>query len=100
MTRCLGALLGACILAFCFTQTGFAQQSELELMKKEIEALKQSQQLIMKELQEMRKLLQAKQGAPLPATANVWTQVFDLGANPVKGQSGARLTLVEFTDYQ
>ena len=101
MNRRLGALLGACLLTFCLTPAGLAQQSDQEL-KNEIEALKKGQQQILKELQEIRKLLQAKQAAPvpLPATPNVWNQVFDLGANPVKGQSTARLTLVEFTDYQ
>ena len=69
----------------------------------QIEELKKGQEQIRKEIQEVKKLLQARQApaAPAPpAGPNVAGKVFDLGDNPVKGENTARLTLVEFTDYQ
>ncbi len=75
-----------------------AQEPDEEL-KKEIEALKEGQQQIRKELAEIKQLLRA-QRKPSPQGPNVKDKVFDLGENPVKGEQTAKLTLVEFTDYQ
>ncbi|MEE8525505.1 MAG: hypothetical protein V3T72_16330 [Thermoanaerobaculia bacterium] len=70
-------------------------------MKQEIEALKKGQQDIQKQLQEIKKLIQARPAAPPPpAGPNVRGKVFDIGSNPVKGAPTAKFTLVEFTDYQ
>ena len=56
---------------------------------------------IRNELQEIKKLIQARPAAPPPPSGpNVKGKVFDLGANPTKGERTAKLTLVEFTDYQ
>ncbi|MDH3255439.1 MAG: hypothetical protein OEM62_10635 [Acidobacteriota bacterium] len=67
----------------------------------EIEALKKGQEAIQKELADIKKLIQARPAAPArPAGPNVAGKVFDIGANPVKGEQTAKLTLVEFTDYQ
>jgi len=70
-------------------------------MKADIEALKKGQQEILQQLQEMKKLLQG-QAAPAarPAGPNVKDVVFDMGDNPVRGSSTAKLTMIEFTDYQ
>lgn len=76
----------------------FAQQPDEELSK-EIEALKEGQQQIRKELAEIKRLLSTQRQARPPGP-NVKDKVFDLGANPVKGEQTAKLTLVEFTDYQ
>ena len=75
-----------------------AQESKDDL-KKEIEGLKQGQQEILKQLEEIKKMMTARQ-APAPSGPNVKDLVFDLGANPAKGSPTAKLTLVEFTDYQ
>ena len=74
------------------------QDTEQDL-KKEIEALKQGQQIIQKELQEIKALIRAAQPAR-PTTPDVRNVEFDLGGNPVLGKNTALLTLVEFTDYQ
>ena len=66
--------------------------------KKQVEALQQGQQEILKQLEEIKKLIPARPQAP--AGPNVKDVVFTLGANPVLGQEKAGLTLVEFTDYQ
>lgn len=93
-------VLGALLLMLPLAGSAFAQSSDEEL-KQEIEALKKGQQQIQKELQEIKKLIQARPAAPPPpAGPNVKGKVFDIGANPVKGVPAAKLTLVEFTDYQ
>ena len=76
-------------------------QREIHLMR-EVEALKKGQSEIKKELEEIRKLLEQRPAAApsAPAGPNVKDKVFDLGKNPVKGEVSAKLTLVEFTDYQ
>ena len=76
-----------------------AQESKDDL-KKEIEELKQGQQQILKQLDELKKMMAARQAPAAPAGPNVKDIVFNLGANPTKGSSTAKLTLVEFTDYQ
>jgi protein-disulfide isomerase len=69
-------------------------------MKADIEALKKGQQEILQQLQEMKKLLQGQAAAARPAGPNVKDVVFDMGDNPVRGSSTAKLTMIEFTDYQ
>jgi protein-disulfide isomerase len=69
-------------------------------MKKDIEALKQTQQQILQQLQEIKQMLQARPPAAPPGGPNVKDVVFNLGSNPLLGSKQAGLTLVEFTDYQ
>ncbi len=77
-------------------------QETTEEMKKEIEALKQGQADIKKQLDEIKKLLQARPAArpQPPAAPNVKDVEFDLGSNTFKGDPSAPLTLIEMTDYQ
>ena len=90
----------AAILALTLAPVVAAQESDREL-REEIEQLKQGQKNINKQLEDIKKLLQARPAAPAaPAGPNVVDKIFDLGSNPVKGASTAKLTLVEFTDYQ
>ena len=70
-------------------------------LRRQLEALEQVQKQIRQELAELKRLLQQqKKPAAAPSGPNVAGKVFNLRANPVKGESSARLTLVEFTDYQ
>ena len=62
----------------------------------DIEALKEGQKAIQKDLQEIKTLLQRPAGPP-PPPQNV---VLDLEKKPFKGERKAKLTLVEFSDYQ
>lgn len=94
----VASALGLLLLAGLQPPAAFAQQAEQEL-RDEIEALKQGQEQIRKDLQEIKQLLQG-QRRPAPAGPNVKDKVFDIGDNPVKGEHTAKLTLVEFTDYQ
>ena len=76
-------------------------QETTEEMKKEIEALKQGQADIKKQLDEIKKLLLARPAArPQPTVPNVKDVEFDLGSNTFRGDPSAPLTLVETTDYQ
>ena len=77
---------------------GLAQDTEQDL-KQEIEALKQGQQMIRRELQEIKALIRAMQ-PQRPTTPDVRDVEFNLRDNPVLGEKTASLTLVEFTDYQ
>jgi protein-disulfide isomerase len=69
-------------------------------IRQELEALKQGQQEIRRLLQQIQRQLQARQAPSRPAGPSVEGKTFDLGSNAVKGDAGAGLTLVEFSDYQ
>lgn len=83
---------------FAFTTMGFAQSVAPDLQQ-EIEALKKGQQEIRKELQGLKQLLQSRRPAR-PAAPDVRNTVFNIRDNPVKGEQTAKLTLIEFADYQ
>lgn len=87
------------ILMFLFSpQPGFTQSSEeLKTLRKDLEELKRGQSNIQKELQEIKTLLRGRAPAPPPEPQNV---VLDIKDDPFKGQPDAKLTLIEFSDYQ
>lgn len=98
--RVVPTLIGSLALATALAPAAWGQTSEEEL-RQEVEALKKGQQQILEQLEAIQKQLQARPAAPAaPAGPNVRDRVFDLGANPVKGEQTAKLTMVEFTDYQ
>ena len=113
--------LGIAVLSLLLPWPSLAQQEESELqkeleelkrgqeaiqrqieLKQEIEELKKGQADIRNQLQEIIKLLQTRPAAQAaaPAGPNVQNVVFDLADNPTKGEDTAKLTMVEFTDYQ
>jgi protein-disulfide isomerase len=82
----------------CFLSAPLAraqQQLSTDDLKKDIEALKEGQKAIQKDIQEIKALLQ--KGQPAQPPQNV---VLELGKSPFKGERTAKLTLVEFSDYQ
>ena len=90
-------------LALAAPAIAAAQTTGEEDLAAQIERLKKGQQEIRRELQQIRALIQQRQApAPRarPAGPDVAGKAFDIGDNPVKGAATARLTLVEFTDYQ
>jgi protein-disulfide isomerase len=92
-TLSLGLIL-TCILA---TPPASAQQPPTDELKKDIEGLKDGMKAIQKDLEEIKTLLKSRPAGPAPPPQNV---VLDLGKNPFKGERTAKLTLVEFSDYQ
>lgn len=99
-TATAAAFLLAVTLTPMLTPGAWAQDGATDPeLRREIEKLKLGQQQIERELQEIKKLLQARPAAA-PAGPQVKGKVFDIGDNPVQGASTAKLTLVEFTDYQ
>lgn len=110
-------LLAAVGLNLFYSNYGFSQSSkELNDLKREIQALKAGQTAIQKdlgeiknlilqrELQGLKDMLQARQApsaAQAPAAPAPEAQiVLSVDGSAVKGDKNAKVTLVEFTDYQ
>lgn len=74
---------------------------DLKALRQEIETLKQGQSAIQKDLQEIKELLRARP-APQMVRPPAPPQdiALDLAGAPVKGATTAKLTMVEYTDYQ
>jgi len=98
-TKALKIVIGAILLlSLLHAQPGRTQSSEeLNALRKDIEGLKQGQSAIQKELQEIKSLLQSRAATPPPEPQNV---VLNLKDDPFKGEKNAKVTLVEFSDYQ
>jgi protein-disulfide isomerase len=71
---------------------------DLATIRKDINALKEGQAALLRELQQIKSVLSAAaQGGRAAAPSEVALAVGDA---PSKGKKDAKLTLVEFTDYQ
>jgi protein-disulfide isomerase len=86
-------------LTILYTPASLAQQpnKELKALRREVKRLTAGQQAIQKELAEIKKLLQAGQLAGPAAPQNI---VFSVEGLPFKGAQGARVVIVELSDYQ
>lgn len=93
------ALAMLAVLVLAGAPPALAQSSdELQALRKTVDALRESQQRIERELAEIKALLRARQaGAPDDDPKNV---VLSLDGDPFKGEGTAKLVLVDFTDYQ
>jgi protein-disulfide isomerase len=103
-------------LTLFYSGLGFSQSSkELNELKREIEGLKMGQLAIQKDLAEIKNLLLQKElqnikdmlarpapsAAPAQAAPPAETQtIVSIEGGAVKGDQNAKVTLVEFTDYQ
>jgi peptidoglycan hydrolase CwlO-like protein len=84
------------VLTLLFAQPGFSQKSsELDAVKEDIKALKEGQQAIQKDIQDIKNQIKAK-----PAPAEFKETVVNVEADPFKGSKDAKLALIEFSDYQ
>jgi protein-disulfide isomerase len=85
-----------------YSDSGFSQSgSELNELKREIEALKAGQNAIQKDLQTLIETLKPRQAPTVaagPTPENPTIVSIEGGAT--KGNKDAKVTLVEFTDYQ
>ena len=99
MRTTLAAL--AAVLAFG-GGTSEAQTSNqiLDDMRKEMEALKEGQKGIQRELQEIKTLLRARPAPEAPPDDSPQNLVLSLDGAPIRGDKNAKLVLLDFTDYQ
>jgi protein-disulfide isomerase len=72
-----------------------AQQPSTDELRKEIQALTESVKQMQKDLQEIKALLVGRAPAAPPEKV-----VLDLSNKPSQGEATAKLTLIEFSDYQ
>lgn len=108
MTRTLALAAAApglaLVLALAIAPRAAAQDATADDVARRLDELERGQQQIQRQLEEIKRLVQAQAQGPArpaaPAGPDVAGVELDLGDNPVKGQPGAGLVLVEFTDYQ
>lgn len=80
------------------TQPALSQKSseDLKAIKKDIQSLKEWQANIQKELKEIKNLLQTKQAQP----AKPQDITLSVEGAHFKGDKNAKVTLIEFSDFQ
>lgn len=74
------------------------EAEEFQALRQEIMKLQAGQARIRKELQEIKGLVRG--GARRPPQAKFSPTVIDVASNPTKGEKNARVTLIDFTDYE
>jgi protein-disulfide isomerase len=97
---CRGALLLTCF-AVIWSSTATAQTSdEINALRKELEALRQAQAALEKEVAEIKEILQSMLTPPQSAADNSGGSAISIAGLPTRGRPTARVTIVEFSDYQ
>jgi protein-disulfide isomerase len=90
------------VLIFLCSQSGSAQRrqqnNDLKKLREEVKSLKTGQEAMQKDLQEIKKLLEARLGAAPPPTPAL--EAISVGDNPFLGNKNARVVLLDFSDYQ
>ncbi|HYS54556.1 MAG TPA: DsbA family protein [Thermoanaerobaculia bacterium] len=76
-----------------------AQGTQTDDFKKAIDSLSESQKAILKELQEIHKLL-AQQGQGRPAADALPIAPVNVDKEPFKGNPNAKVAVIEFSDFQ
>jgi protein-disulfide isomerase len=75
-------------------------ETAADRLRQDVEALKQGQDAIRGQIEEMRKLLEARLPAPRQPVEAIDAELVVAQDDPIKGGEAAALTLVEFSDYQ
>lgn len=95
--RVIGIAVGAILLVLAAAPPSPAQSPEITTLQADVTTLKKELEVVKRELQEIKSLLRQRAGSP-PVEA--LSMVLSIGDGPFKGAPDARVTLVEFTDYQ
>ncbi len=97
----LTIVLGISIPGCLFAQAAFSQtDAEMATLRQEIETLKQGQDAMRKDLQEIKQLLKTRPRQARRQAAQDVDVAVGVGNLPVQGDESARVTLIEFSDYQ
>jgi protein-disulfide isomerase len=102
MKKLLSAMI--VVLALFYADASFSQSKELIDLKKEIQGLKAGQAVIQKDLQAIKDILHARQTPTAPSQGGEPTPekptIISIESGASKGEQNAKVTLIEFTDYQ
>lgn len=91
--------LALIIVIFLCALTGCTQQSQdLKDLREDVKAIKEGQENIQKELQEIITLLKTRPVTGVPSEPEV--VIHNTDRAPYKGDKNAKLTLIEFSDFQ
>jgi protein-disulfide isomerase len=97
-------MLGTQMLAVAMPIPAGAQSSDdLANMRREIDALKEGQRALQRDLEDIKGLLRARVAAPAaqaPQPTLAQPVAINIEGAPVLGNKNARVTVVEFSDYQ
>jgi len=96
-SRARAVLLAPALFLLACSQPS-AQSQDTGALRKEIEALKASQEAMQKDLAEIREFLRVVTGGKFGAPP-IEGQTVDLGGAPARGPETAPVTLVEVSDY-
>ena len=95
-TKIFIALVWLLVAVLCVAEPALAQgDAGLEALRREVETLKERQLTVEKELQEIKALLRRAMSAREPENV-----VLSVKGHPSRGSGDAKLTLIEFSDYQ
>lgn len=94
----VATVCGIVLVGFLTAGSAFSQSNDE--LKKDIQALKEGQQAIQKDLQEIKKLIAARPAAGAPAAEQALNAIISVDGDPFKGDKNAKLTLIEFSEYQ
>ncbi len=99
MTRHRLGITVCALLLFAYPLSSSAQTSDD--FKKAIDSLNETQKAILKELQDIKKVLATQQAqAARPAADTLPAAPMEIGKAPSKGSSNVKVALIEFSDYQ
>ena len=90
-------MTAACICLLLLPQPVEGQSADE--FKKAIESLNETQKAILKELQDIKKVLATQQTAR-PAADAVPTTPIDISKEPFKGAANAKVALIEYSDFE
>ena len=93
--------LALILMALVSSRPALSQtNADVESMKKDMQALKEGQQAIQKDIQEIKKLLASRPAGGAAAADQAVNAVLSVDGEPFKGEKNAKLTLVEFSEFQ